>query len=192
VDQWQQAAVLTRLVDKLREQGSWAGETHLQKAVFFLEELLGCPLGFDFILYMHGPFSFDLRDELTSLRAGLILTLEPQAPPYGPKFASTSIGQKVVKRYSGIVEEQGPRIDFVAGLFRNRGVKELERLATALYTTRELGWDSSVEPRAKLLNEVKPHVSLEEAREAVATLDGIRDEVRHLGLDRPNEPSVLA
>lgn len=192
MDQWQQAAVLTRLVDKLREQGSWAGEGHLQKAVFFLEELLGCPLGFDFILYKQAPFSFDLRDELTSLRAGLILTLEPQAPPYGPKFASTSIGQKVVRRYSGTVEEQGPRIDFVAGLFRDRGGKERERLATALYTSRELGWSSSVETRAKLLNEVKPYVSLEEAREAVATLDGIREEVQRLGLDRSAAPSVLA
>jgi len=31
----QRAALLTELADKLRQQGSWCGETHLQKATYF-------------------------------------------------------------------------------------------------------------------------------------------------------------
>jgi uncharacterized protein YwgA len=179
----QKAALLTRLVDKLREQESWAGETHLQKAVFFLQEMLGSPFGFEFIFYKHGPFSFDLRDELTGLRASGILDLEPQAPPYGPRFASTAVGQAIAERQPKTLGEQEARLDFVAKLFQDKGVKELERLATALYSSSELGWSVPVETRARFLNEIKPHVSLEEARQAVRSLDAIRDDVHRRGLD---------
>lgn len=75
-------AVLLSLVEKLRQAGSWCGETHVQKATYFLQEVAGVPLGFPFILYKHGPFSFDLRDELTAMRADGFLTLEPR-DPYG-------------------------------------------------------------------------------------------------------------
>jgi hypothetical protein len=180
----QKAAVLAQLVDRLRAQDSWAGETHLQKAVFFLQGMLRSPMGFDFILYKHGPFSFDLRDELTGLRADGILQLEPQLPPYGPRFATTGTGQRIVERHPKTLEGQASRIAFVADLFKGKGVKELERLATALYSSLEKGWDAAVEDRARSLNEVKPHVSLEEAREAVRSLDSLHAEAQRQGLDR--------
>jgi uncharacterized protein YwgA len=180
----QKAAVLTQLVNKLRARDSWAGETHLQKAVFFLQGLLGSPMGFDFILYKHGPFSFDLRDELTGLRADGLLELDPQLPPYGPRFTSTSIGQGVVERHPKTLEGQADRLDFVANLFHGKGVKELERLATALYSSLENGWGATIEKRARFLNEVKPHVSLEEAREAVTALDDLHAEAQRRGFNQ--------
>jgi uncharacterized protein YwgA len=60
MDRLRRAAILTRLIEQLRNGGSWCGETHVQKATFFLQELLNVPLSLDFILYKHGPFSFDL------------------------------------------------------------------------------------------------------------------------------------
>ena len=68
MDRLQRTALIFELTKKMRERGSWCGETHLQKATFWAEECFSLPLGFDFILYKHGPFSFDLRDELTSMR----------------------------------------------------------------------------------------------------------------------------
>jgi len=44
----------------------------------FLQDLMRVPLELEFILYKHGPFSFDLRSELTSLRADELVKLEPQ------------------------------------------------------------------------------------------------------------------
>ena len=38
------------------------------------------PLGYDFTLYKHGPFSFDLRDDIHALRADGLLDLEPRPP----------------------------------------------------------------------------------------------------------------
>lgn len=180
----QTAAILVRLVDKLRVQESWTGETHLQKAVFFLERMLSSRLSFVFILYKHGPFSFDLRDELTALRVDGILELEPQSPPYGPRFTATSVGKRLAENHPRTLQEQEERLEFVAQLFKGKGVKELERLATALYVSLESGWDSSIEGRAKFLSEVKPHVPIEEAMQAVSALDALHREANVRGLDR--------
>jgi uncharacterized protein YwgA len=69
----------------LKERDSWCGETHIQKAVYFLQELLQVRLGFEFIMYKHGPYSFELTDELTTLRANRLLRLIPREG-YGPSI----------------------------------------------------------------------------------------------------------
>src|SRR5439155_9345213 len=83
------AAILSFLARDLRTKGSWCGETHLQKAVYVLKDMLEVPVPYDFILYKHGPFSFDLRAELTSFRADGIFALQLQPPPYCPKLVTT-------------------------------------------------------------------------------------------------------
>jgi 16S rRNA A1518/A1519 N6-dimethyltransferase RsmA/KsgA/DIM1 with predicted DNA glycosylase/AP lyase activity len=50
-------------------------------------------------------------------------------------------------------------------------VTELERLATALFVTRRELLDSSVETRSKRINELKPHITVNEAREALIEVD---------------------
>lgn len=69
----QRDAILLSLINEMKAKGSWCGETHIQKATYFLQELLGVPLNFEFILYKHGPYSFDLGDEVTAMRADSLL-----------------------------------------------------------------------------------------------------------------------
>ena len=65
---WTQKALLAELIEKLQENGSWCGETHVQKCAYFLEDLLGVPVGCEFVLYKHGPYSFDLHDALIEMK----------------------------------------------------------------------------------------------------------------------------
>jgi hypothetical protein len=51
MNQLQRAAILSMLTEALRSKGSWAGETHVQKAAFMLQHAAGVPLDYDFILY---------------------------------------------------------------------------------------------------------------------------------------------
>jgi len=66
-------ALLAALMKRLHDTGSWCGETHLQKAVIFVQEL-----GYNARLYKHDPYSFDLRDELASMHADDALRLRAQ------------------------------------------------------------------------------------------------------------------
>ena len=166
------AAILTKLIQRLRENGSWCGETHIQKAVFFLQEITGVPLGFRFVLYWHGPFSFDLRDELTGLRADGLLRLEP-VRGYGPKIAPTDRCDYIQAWYPEVLASYRRHLQFVVDRIGDAGAVELERLATACFVTRYKVDSSSVSKRVEKLTQLKPHIPLESARDAVIESDRI-------------------
>jgi hypothetical protein len=175
----ERAAVITALADKLHGHGSWCGETHLQKATYFLQDLLQVPLGYQFILYKYGPFSFDLSDELDALRADQLMELRPRPIPYGPSLLPTAASVEFRERYPRTLGTYQRSVDFVARKLGDKGVSELEQLGTALYVTRESA-DADAEIRARRLSELKPHVALDEAREAVASVDRLGQEAAAL------------
>ncbi|MCV2490816.1 hypothetical protein OF117_15780 [Geodermatophilus sp. YIM 151500] len=171
------AAVLSALADGLHERNSWTGETHLQKATFFLQEALGVPFEYDFILYKHGPFSFALRDELNSLEADRFIEVKPQRYPYGPRLETTHIGKALQAKFPRTMEMHRAAVDQVADFVRDRGVGELERLGTALLLIKE-NPNAHDEKLAELMTGIKPHVSLPEALTAVGEVRSFMSE-RH-------------
>jgi hypothetical protein len=164
------AALLVQLIGSLRRHGSWCGETHVQKSVYLLQTLLSVPLDFNFILYKHGPFSFDLRDELTSLQADELVVLEPQPIPYGPKLVATSGGTSLAARFPKTLAAYRDAIEQVAAIVGQRGVNDLERLATAVFVTAK---DPDLDPaqRAESLVGLKPHIAIHDAAAAIAEAD---------------------
>ena len=162
--------VITHLAEMLRSKGSWCGETHLQKAVYFLQELLGVPTGFEFILYKHGPFSFDLRDELMAMRAEGFLALRVREEPYGPSLIPTKRSARLRDRYPKTLHQFRKQIHFVAEQLGGKGASELERLATALYVTLKHP-NESTQNRADALKQVKVHLSPAQAKSAVRSVE---------------------
>jgi hypothetical protein len=176
MNQLQRAAVLTELARQLRAQGSWCGETHLQKATYFLQDLLGVPVGVEFILYKHGPYSFDLTEELTWLQAKYLLEKDFRSPGYGPGLVPTEASEDLRKRHPFTLSRYGRQVEFISRALGTKGVADLEKLATALYVTRELGGRADAARRAARLHELKPHVPIEDALAAVAEFDQINRE----------------
>ena len=164
------AALITNLVEQLRGQESWCGETHVQKTVYFLQHLVDVPLGFDFILYKHGPFSFELRDEMTALRADNLLTLEHDAR-YSPRIATTRQGKYIQARFPRTLARYESRISFIARRLGPKGVVQLERLGTALYVKLES--DKPTAQRVMRITNLKPHIAEDDAICAVHEVDEI-------------------
>jgi len=164
-------AVLLQFIEELKKHGSWCGETNIQKATYFLEELLGVPLGYDFILYKHGPYSFDLSDDLSDMRGKLFLQVLPQ-PPYGPRLLPGENGRALLQFFGKAAKAYSSQLVFVAQNIGKKRVVELERLGTAFYVTTK-GHDKPAESRAKSVSALKPHIALREARQAVAEVDAL-------------------
>jgi uncharacterized protein YwgA len=174
----ERTALVLELIRMLKERGSWCGETHIQKAVYFLQEMMQVRLGFEYIMYKHGPYSFELADELTHHRADRMLTLIPRGD-YGPSMMVNEDNryiQKLFRDTSSFLDLYRQRLEFVSEKLADKKVVELERLATALYVTKE-NPEQSVEERARRINELKPHVSLTEAKKAVEHIDEMKREV---------------
>ncbi|MDE2817202.1 MAG: hypothetical protein OXK81_10955 [Chloroflexota bacterium] len=166
----QRNAIVLSLAGELRAAESWCGETHLQKAVYLLQELTEVPLGFDFILYKHGPFSFDLRDALIAMRADYQLRHLIHPIPYGPSLVATDTGKKLQERFSSVIGKYRKQVTFVAKQLGSKSVTELERIGTALYVQRE-NEPMTVDQNARRVNELKPHVSLDLAKAAAEQVD---------------------
>lgn len=173
------SAIILDLATQLRAHGSWTGETHIQKAAYLMQELLGVPSGFKFVLYRHGPFSFDLRDSLNKLETWGCLQTEEQPYPYGPKIVEGPSATKM-KTASSAHQDYGSFIHFVAEQLGNAKVSELERIATALFV--ELDPNVEAGNRQDRLVDLKPHISRDEAPAAFAKLREIRSNAISAGL----------
>lgn len=160
----EKSALVVSLIDRLREHGSWCGETHVQKAAYIAGASSLVPLGFDFVLYRHGPFSFEMRDFLGEMRAEGFIDVEPQYP-YGPRLHPADRAGLLIESNAESVNAYWEELDKIADFIGNQGVAALERLATALYFMSSHP-DAPDEEIASMVHAEKPHVSLEAALEA--------------------------
>jgi hypothetical protein len=162
--------ILLQLIESLRQNGSWCGETHIQKATYSLQQLKGVPLNFNFVLYKHGPFSFDLRDELTAMRADGLIAFKIVNESYGPQLVITERGQAIKKAFAKNAKEHESSVQFIGSKLGDKGVVELEKLATALYVTKDMKIKKS-DDRARKIVELKPHINVPQAEKAVSDID---------------------
>lgn len=176
---YQRQVVLLSLLDELKAQGSWCGETHVQKSTFFLEAGLGVALGLEFYMYKYGPFSADLRQLLGEMRASYLIDVEPRTP-YGPSLIVSDSGRDLVGRFPKTRERYRKAIEFVAGNLGARSVADLERLSTALYVRKE--GILAPEEQARRLTELKPHVEHDQTEEAVATVAALLADAERMSL----------
>ena len=167
-------AVVVSLVGEMLENGSWCGETHIQKVAYFLQRLMGVPIGYNFVLYKHGPYSFELHDDLTAMRANHFLKIKSR-DPYGPSFWIGDLGGAVTNRFPNTLGQFKPHIEFIANELGDKGVVQLERLATALLVTPKCATPQvSVDERARKVRKLKPHIPISTAIEAVEYVDALR------------------
>lgn len=170
----QRSAIIATLVKDCRARNSFCGETMVQKSVFFLQKLLHVPLDFDFQLYIYGPFSFDLQRHLSSMMADDMIGV--RSLEYGSTFEPGEQVAYLEKHAASMIEEYRAAVSSVLNHLAGRGVKQLERLATALYFTVNTD-DASVEGRTSKIRQVKPHISEVEARQALEEVDSWRKQL---------------
>ena len=161
-------------VRRLKAAECWCGETHIQKATYFLQEFMRVPLGFNYIFYKHGPFSFDLNDQLTALRGNGLVELRSHEP-YGPHLHASATADEYLKLFPKTIGLYHSHMDFVVRKLAAKNINELERLATALYVRLEEP-DKDDAARAKRIHQLKPHVGVSDALTALREVDAFEQE----------------
>jgi hypothetical protein len=170
-------ALVIDLLKQLHKNGSWCGETHVQKAMYISQDLAKATFGYKFIMYRHGPFSFDLKEELSAMRASNIIEFVFPQKEYGPSIRVTNFGDRVYDTNRENIEAYHKFNAFVAKWFSGSDVRNLEKIATAYFITKR-NPRAPVAERAKQIHGLKPHVDLLAAEEAVKTVDQKREEAK--------------
>ncbi|HEX7774329.1 MAG TPA: hypothetical protein VF435_18025 [Pyrinomonadaceae bacterium] len=171
MNELRQSAILVSLVDHLQSHGSWCGETHVQKTTYFLQELLNVPLLFEFIIYKYGPFSFELKDMLVSMRADSLIELVPSYP--GSTIVAGKLSDQIRKRFPDTLKTYEPQIEFVTSHLGKKQVNELEALSTAFFIQKNNAPTTSAE-LIGLLQKIKPHIKDELARRAIKEIQELK------------------
>ena len=97
-------------------------------------------------------------------------------PSYGPRLKTNpEVKPMLHKSFCEKSKHLKHPMHFVVAKLSDCGVATLERLATALYFTKQEPVEG-VEKRAQEINRVKPHISLGLALDAVKTVDKILTE----------------
>lgn len=165
-DNREKRALVLSLIRKLIELDSWCGETHIQKSLYFLQALVKVPVGYNYILYKHGPYSFDLHRELMEMRANRYLDLVPRKP-YGPSIRPGHFA-KMLERNSEVAARYAKHVEFVAEHLASKTVRDLEALSTALYVMRERS--SSDAEAVKMIMRLKPHITADMAETSLRSI----------------------
>ena len=174
----QQHALVAYLVKQMRQSGGWAGETHIQKSLFFLKSMLGLPLSYDYVLYKHGPYSFNLHDDIGLMRANMILDIEIRGN-YGPSFCPGRLADRLFIRFSSEFRKYLPRIDYVASRLGPCDVKSLERSATAYYVRQE-NHGANKDVLASIITGLKPHIKPKDALDSLQFVEELEGEAKAL------------
>ncbi|SDB53072.1 hypothetical protein SAMN05660653_02623 [Desulfonatronum thiosulfatophilum] len=102
-----------------------------------------------------------------------IFSYEIKNANYGPSIVAGRRSRLVHEQYPKTSKRFAEQIDYVASSLSDKNIKELEKLATALFVTMESTRGNGIEKRADRLQKLKPHVPRQEALQAVQTVDSM-------------------
>ena len=172
MNELERLGLLTSIVEMLNKAGSWTGRTHIQKFIYFAQEVLGLPSGYEFILYQRGPFSFDLDEDIRSLRSVGTVDIAP-APPYGPRYQPTEFGKSLIEKGRLSPEMTRHLTKLATILSQRKTARDLELLATTLYAIRE-GYKSQEDIVSRVLF-LKPQFTRHQMDQAFSEVSQIQD-----------------
>lgn len=162
--QYKKHAILLAVIECLLRHGSWTGKTHVQKALSLLRDSGRMPVPFEFVLYKHGPYSFEIEAELEELRSYGGITVEPNEQGYGVVLQPGTMAS-FVHAMAALSPNELQAIESVCEFIGNRNVAELERLATASWIRHQEGKSERADV-AERLHALKPHIAVADAERA--------------------------
>lgn len=159
-----QHALILAMINALQRQGSRTGKTHIIKGLFLADAAGILDVPFEFFLYKHGPYSSDIEECIEQMKSYGATKVEPALDGYGVILSPGDMASFAQQRAS-LPEHTLEAVRRVCHFLRYKNVNHLERLATAAWIRIREGIQDSDEV-ARRLNELKPHISLAEARQA--------------------------
>jgi len=148
-----ETAWILHALTELKQQGSWAGRTHLHKILFLADRLLDAKQPFEFELYRFGPYSFELDACVRNLdAAGLVeKDYSDSGTTYGPRYVPFEDWQSAIPTELDIPEDQKQKLQQIAKAIGNRTSSDLELIATCLWCEH----DESTQGDSAIIGRVK-------------------------------------
>lgn len=134
------------------------------KLFYFLQELKGVPLGYDFRLFTYGPFDSEVLSDLATAFSLDMVKEETEifARGYGYKITAGLNAEQLSRDLETSDRALAAQVDAVVQEFGSLGAGELELRSTLFFVDQELIREHSTIDRpgfARRVREIKPHFS---------------------------------
>lgn len=139
----------------------WIGRTALMKFCYFLQELRGAQLGYNFSLYSYGPFDSAVLSDLGDGEAFGVLKedIVPYPSGFGYKISCVLEPEQLAEVGGDLLERCRADVDWIIEEFGSRSAADLELASTLVYADREaLAAEEQISAAelARRVQEVKP------------------------------------
>lgn len=157
------------LIGELSHRSDSLGRTALQKEIYFLQELFGVDLGYDFTLYTYGPFTSEILSDLDVAEAMGAVKVNSVDGRYeikpGVDYA------RIRSKATSFLNENECKISQLFRDFGRYNAKELELRATIVYADKDLAkLDRGTDELFETVHEIKPGFSSEQIKSAIEEL----------------------
>lgn len=165
-------AVLARMVKNAPSKP--LGRTQVMKLFYFLQELKGVPLGYDFRLFNYGPFDSEVLSDLSSACGLGTVVEETVLYPSGYGYAIKP-GPHVDRFEAELAADDAlwSQVDLVVREFGAFSASELELRSTILFVDREfagVGQTATAEEIIDRVRHIKPHFDAATIRKRVSEM----------------------
>lgn len=171
---WHQYALIIALAERMQEKSLWFGKTALQKLVYLLEAIYNVPCGYQFTLYIHGPFCADLISDLDYVDSlqGVNVQFDPSSNGY--KINPGDSGEVLKEKAREFLNNYEGPINDIIEQFGSMRTRDLELRSTIVYVDRDTRISGRNLGRKEFIKEIKgikPHFSEVEIEGALAELE---------------------
>jgi uncharacterized protein YwgA len=165
--------ILARLTVQAHEQK--LGRTQVMKLCYFLQEIKGVDLGYDFRLFTYGPYDSEVLSDLATAYSQDILNEQTifYARGYGYKITPTDQALQLSQSLVQTASDTANKVDEIVREFASFSASELELQSTVVFVDREYHRDGqlpSIETISKRVHAVKPHFSEETIRTRIESM----------------------
>lgn len=166
-------AIMARMV--LQAPNSKLGRTQLMKLCYFLQEIEGVPIRYDFRLFNYGPFDSEVLSDLgiacsrNALKEQTVIFNRGYGYEITPGESAEQLSTELEKSNRRLTAQ----IDRIVKEFAGDGAGELELKSTILFVDREFHRDDlpgNIDTISKRVHEVKPHFSEETIRTRITSM----------------------
>jgi len=174
---WEKYALITELAERLKDRSPQFGKNVLQKMVYLLQELYGVNCGYRFDLYMYGPFSSELLQDLDLVESMGGVNVVPVVSGTGgyrilPGEHSESLKSKATEFLSdGRITSA---LNKLVEDFGNYWAKDLELRSTIIYASKDMRRSGNPVSRSdlvRIVKEIKPRFTDVEVQQAIDEME---------------------
>jgi hypothetical protein len=138
--------------------------------LYFLQNIENVNLNYNYFIHLYGPFSFDLEEDISLMRATNILNREVDSSGYRVNYYFGP-GAKFILEKFNVEKKYEDEINYIVDKFGNYNVVDLELLSTLHYVSKIKKIDN--DKLFAKVKEIKPHFEIIEIQDYWNKLNSI-------------------